>query len=107
MDVVQEIALAPRKRAKRKARPLGDLEALRSADLLSIAQWCVVNPAFSPGGVRWRVFKEGEKLERAGAIVRVGRRVLLRPKKFLDYLLSEPERRDLAELNRASRGVAA
>lgn len=105
MDAVQEIATTPRKRAKRKPRQAADLDVLRAADLLMIEQFCLVNPAFTPGGVRWLVFREGEKLEQSGAIARVGRRVLLRPKKFLDFVISKPEHRRTRLNDRAVSGA--
>jgi hypothetical protein len=65
-----------------------DPARLREADLLTVSQFCAVNPAFTPGGVRWTLFSRGDELERAGAIVRIGRRVLIRPAQYVAALTS-------------------
>jgi hypothetical protein len=74
-------------RRKRASKLSLDPERLRGADLLAVAQFCAVNPAFGEGGVRWTLFKRGDELERAGAIVRAGRRVLIRPAKYIAVLI--------------------
>ena len=72
----------------RAVRPPVNIEALRSAEVTTVDQLCALQPAFTPGGVRWDIFCPGVELEKLGALVRVGRRVVLRPQRFLDFKLS-------------------
>jgi hypothetical protein len=72
----------------RRSRLSLDPAVLRDADLLAISQFCAANPAFTQGSVRWTIFQRGDELERAGAIVRIGRRVLIRPAQYVAALTS-------------------
>lgn len=54
--------------------------------LYSVAQFCTKEPAFKQGGIRWYIFNgKRNGLEASGAIVRVGRRVLIDRPAFLAW----------------------
>lgn len=57
-------------------------------ELLTIPQFCDKNAAFSKGGLRSLIFYKGQEAEKAGAIVRVGRRVLISEGEFLAWIKS-------------------
>ena len=53
----------------------------------TVKQFCVRNPAFTEGGVRWQIFNEANNgLAKSGAIIRMGRRVLIDEDRFFDWL---------------------
>lgn len=53
----------------------------------TVKQFCVRNPAFTEGGVRWQIFNEETNgLAKSGAIIRMGRRVLIDEDRFFDWL---------------------
>lgn len=57
-------------------------------ELCTVAQFCEREPAFKVGGVRWIVFQHSENLESEGALVRLGRRVLIDRHRFIDCVCS-------------------
>lgn len=55
--------------------------------LLSVSQMAASHPAFTEASLRWLIFKAADNgLDRAGAIHRVGRKVLLDEQPFLDWV---------------------
>lgn len=55
--------------------------------ICTIAQLAQNQPAFTQASIRWHVFQAGENgLERSGAIIRLGRRVLIDEEKFVDWV---------------------
>lgn len=59
-------------------------------ELRTVNQFCQEHPAFTPGGVRWLIFNEKSNgLQAAGAVVRLGRRVLIDQPKFFRWVESQ------------------
>ena len=58
-------------------------------ELFTVEQFCQREPAFKVGGIRWLIFKQSEILESEGALVRLGRRVLIDRQKFIDCVCSQ------------------
>jgi hypothetical protein len=54
----------------------------------TVKQFVESNPAFTVGGIRGLLFYIGEKAERDGVVVRLGRRVLINEPRFLDWVAS-------------------
>jgi hypothetical protein len=55
--------------------------------LSTVRQFSERHPAFPPGGLRWLIFNERHNgLSRFGAIVRVGRKVLIDELRFFSWL---------------------
>lgn len=53
----------------------------------TVRQFTHRHPAFTPGGVRWLIFNERQNgLSNFGAIVRVGRKVLIDEHRFFSWL---------------------
>lgn len=62
-------------------------------ELLTIEQFCSRHKAFTTGGVRWQVFNEEKNgLKASGAILRVGRRVLIDPQKYFRWIDDQQQR---------------
>jgi hypothetical protein len=60
---------------------------------LTVLQFCSKNPAFTKGGVRGLIFNENfNGLAQSGAIVRVGRKVLINEAKFFQWLEEQNQR---------------
>jgi hypothetical protein len=58
-------------------------------NLLTVAQFSEKHKAFPIGGMRYRIFNEHENgLAESGAIIRVGRKVLIDEAKFFEWVLS-------------------
>ena len=58
----------------------------------TVKQFCHDNPAFSEGGVRWQIFNENTNgLKESGAIVRMGRKVLIDEDKFHEWLVIQDQ----------------
>lgn len=55
---------------------------------LSVKQFAEKQRAFPIGGIRSAIFYKGDELERAGAIARLGRRVLINEPVFLQFVQS-------------------
>lgn len=78
------------KRTRRGPAHDVDLEALRGAELLTVDQMARLEPAFTSAGLRWMIFHARTNgLESSGALVRLGRRVLLHREKFREFLSAE------------------
>ena len=61
-------------------------------NLLTVSQFSERFPAFPPGGLRWQIFnEEANGLKAAGAIIRVGRKVLINEDKFFVWIDSQQE----------------
>ena len=71
---------------------------------MTVAQFAARNPAFTPPAIRNSIFKAeprqtsrgeipGNGLAESGAIIRLGRRVLLDEAKFLDWVTAHGEAR--------------
>ena len=60
--------------------------------LLTIEQFVAQQPAMTKGGTRWAIFNEKYNgLAESGAIVRVGKRVLIDPVQFMDWMRTNPK----------------
>jgi hypothetical protein len=58
--------------------------------LQTVPQFAKNNPAFPVGGLRWQIFNEEKNgLKQAGAIVRVGRKVLIDSEKYFNWIYSQ------------------
>lgn len=55
-------------------------------DFLTVKQFVEKHAAFSAGGLRSAIYWQGEALEKAGAISRMGRRVLINEGVFLQFV---------------------
>jgi hypothetical protein len=59
------------------------LDILKMANLATVKQFPAQHPAFTEGGLRSLIFNEHQNgLAKSGAIVRIGRRVLIDEDKF-------------------------
>ena len=59
-------------------------------NLLTVRQFTQKHPAFPAGGIRFRIFHAGENgLAESGAIVRVGRKVLIDETKFFAWIAKQ------------------
>jgi hypothetical protein len=57
---------------------------------LTVTQFCDIHKAFKIGGVRSAIFKEHQNgLAESGAIVRIGRKVLVDQNKFFEWIQSQ------------------
>ena len=62
----------------------------RVPKLQTVPQFAEDNPAFPAGGLRWQIFNEDKNgLKEAGAIVRVGRKVLIDSEKYFNWIYSQ------------------
>ena len=52
----------------------------------TVVQFAEKHPAFAIGGLRSAIFWKGDELEKAHAIARVGRRVLIDEPRFLQFV---------------------
>lgn len=56
----------------------------------TVLQFCELHKAFSVGGIRHLIFHESSNgLEKSGAIVRMGRKILINEQKFFSWLESQ------------------
>ncbi len=54
----------------------------------TVKQFSQDNPAFSESGLRWQIFNENTNgLKESGAIIRMGRKVLIDEDKFHEWLV--------------------
>ncbi len=57
---------------------------------LTVQQFCETYPAFKVGGVRSQIFNSSSNgLKQSGAIVRNGRKVLIKPSKYFEWIESQ------------------
>jgi len=62
----------------------------QTPNLQTVSQFAESNPAFPIGGLRWMIFNEDKNgLKAAGAIVRVGRKVLIDTDKYFQWVHSQ------------------
>ena len=61
-------------------------EAQNPTELFTVNDYTKRRPAFTKGGLRHLFFHQGEDLEKAGAIVRFGSRILIDDAAFLAWL---------------------
>ena len=61
-------------------------ETETTTELYTVKDYTKRRPAFTQGGLRWLLFNQGEELEKAGAIVRFGARILIDDAAFLAWL---------------------
>ena len=61
-------------------------EAETPTELYSVNDYTKRRPAFTKGGLRHLFFHQGEELEKTGAIVRFGARILIDDTAFLAWL---------------------
>ena len=62
----------------------------QTPNLKTVPQFSESNPAFPVGGLRWQIFnQEKNGLKDAGAIVRVGRKVLIDVDKYFAWIYSQ------------------
>lgn len=69
----------------------GTIEAQTSdtLPLNTVAQFCEKNPWETPGGLRFKIYNAKENgLQESGAIVRIGRKVLINPPKYFSWIES-------------------
>lgn len=58
--------------------------------LISVGQFPQFHPAFSESSLRWWIFKSAENgLASSGAIVRIGRKVLIDEAKFIEWVRAQ------------------
>ena len=58
--------------------------------LKTVKQFCADNPAFPEGGVRWQIFNEKQNgLAESGAVIRMGRRVLIDEEKWHSWVVAQ------------------
>ena len=59
-------------------------------NLLTVPQFADQHPAFPIGGLRWQIFNEDKNgLRSSGAIIRIGRKVLIDVNKYFDWIYSQ------------------
>ncbi|MDA8151818.1 MAG: hypothetical protein M0003_03755 [Acidithiobacillus sp.] len=61
-------------------------EAETPTEFYTVKDYTKRRPAFTQGGLRWLFFNQGEELEKAGAIVRFGARILIDDAAFVAWL---------------------
>lgn len=60
---------------------------MNSRNLFTVQQFADRNPAFTVGGLRWQIFNSRNNgLDQAGAILRVGRKVLIDEDRFFAWV---------------------
>ena len=58
--------------------------------LYTIKQFCEAHPAFTLGGIRNQIFNEKVNgLKESGAILRMGKKVLIDGNKFFEWVMSK------------------
>jgi len=69
-------------------------EAVQTATVYStVKQFCERHPAFTAGGMRALIFNESQnRLAESGAVVRIGRKVLISEEKFFGWVSAQNQR---------------
>ena len=58
--------------------------------LLTVRQFCNRNPFITEGGLRFQIFnRQTNGLEKSGAIIRLGRKVLIDEPRYFDWIDSQ------------------
>lgn len=60
--------------------------ANQQSQLLTVPQFVKANQAFTQGGIRHLIFTKKPELEKVGAIIHFGRRLLIDESVFLEYV---------------------
>ena len=61
-------------------------------NLKTVSQFSKEYPAFPIGGLRWQIFNEDKNgLKASGAIMRVGRKVLINVDRYFDWLYGQDQ----------------
>lgn len=70
-------------------------EAVQTAIIYStVKQFCERHPAFTVGGIRYYIFNEHNNgLAKSGAIVRIGRKVLINEQRWFSWIEAQNETR--------------
>ncbi len=69
-------------------------------NLKTISQFSHEYPAFPVGGIRWQIFNQDKNgLKESGAIVRIGRKVLIDPDKFFSWIKKQQDKEPFNEIN--------
>jgi hypothetical protein len=98
----------PRGRAKAKGRRFNTALVSTPRHLRTVAQFAREYDAFREPSIRWLIFKARENgLEKAGAIVRIGRRVYLDPQRFFAWVENQQPYSHLGGADNASPAMAA
>ncbi len=62
----------------------------QTPNLQTVPQFAENNPAFPEGGLRWQIFNEEKNgLKASGAIVRIGRKVLIDSDRYFKWVYSQ------------------
>ena len=62
----------------------------QNPNLQTVPQFSENNPAFPIGGLRWQIFNENKNgLKASGAIIRIGRKVLINVDRYFDWVDSQ------------------
>ncbi len=65
---------------------------LETPVLSTVHQFCEHHPVFTEGGLRYYIFNaETNGLQKSGAIVRLGRRVLINEDKFFNWVEAQTQ----------------
>ncbi len=60
--------------------------------LLTVNQFTEKHPAFTVGALRWMIFNAKDNdLQQSGAIIRLGKRILISEEKFFNWIESKQE----------------
>lgn len=71
---------------------------IKIPNLVTVKQFCERYPAFNYGGIRFQIFNEKSNgLYEAGAIVRVGKKVLIDVQRFFEWVETQNPNRKLLE----------
>lgn len=62
------------------------MQTENNPQLFTVRQFCEKQPAFTAGGIRSMLFYKMDEAEKAGAVVRFGRRVLIDEPRFLAWI---------------------
>ena len=63
--------------------------------LLTVIQFSTKHSFVTPGGLRFQIFNAKENgLEKTGAIVRIGRRVLVNEEKYFAWIESQQDKKE-------------
>ncbi len=62
-------------------------------NLKTISQFSHEYPAFPEGGIRWQIFNQDKNgLKESGAVVRIGRKVLLDTDKYFSWIKQQQDK---------------
>ena len=63
--------------------------------LLTVIQFSAKHSFATPGGLRFQIFNAAENgLEKSGAIMRIGRRVLINEEKYFAWIESQQDKKE-------------